>query len=201
MFESEARAALENRRRGRESSISLELVSLDFTLCNDFFAVLDLLNFVQRGFFDAIHIFPPTATWSRSRHSGVLRKNHPRSRSAHLELSSLTPAEGETVRIANFVLESLAWCSEQALACPVKVVALTIIFPEDLGGHDDGPSSIWALRGIQLLEGIRDAAVQLHICASSREADFKRPTWSLFYVSPTSNSSVYCLVSSAVFKQ
>ena len=136
--ESEARAALENRQRGRESSTSFELVYLD----NYFFAVLDLLNYIQRGFFDAIHIFPHAATWSRSRHSGVLRKIPLRSRSAPLGLSSLTPAESETVRGANFVLECLAWCSEQALARPVKVVALTIIFPEDLGGHADCPSSI-----------------------------------------------------------
>ena len=52
---------------------------------------------------------------------------------------------------------SLVWCAEQALTCPSKVVGLAVVFPEDLGGRKDGPTSIWMLRGFQLLEGIRDA--------------------------------------------
>ena len=95
VFESEARAALENRQRGRESSASFELVCLDFTLCNDFFAVLDLLNYFQRGIFDAIHILPPSSSWSRSRHSDVMGQSPLRSRSAPLGLSSLSPAESK----------------------------------------------------------------------------------------------------------
>ena len=112
------------------------------------------------------HFFPPAATWFRSRHSGVLRKNSPRSRSAPLGLSTLTPAEGETVRGANFILECFPWCPEQALACPVEVVSLTIIFPEDLGGHADGPSSIYV--NFNSWRASVMPIVPLHTCVSSR---------------------------------
>ena len=111
-------------------------------------------------------------------HVRVMGQSPLRSRSAPLGLSSLSPAKSKKVCEANFVLECLAWCSEQALACPVKVVALTIIFPEDPGGHADGPSSIWALREIQLLEGIRDARTAVYLCQLTG-ADFKRPLSSL----------------------
>ena len=47
---------------------------------------------------------------------------------------------------------SLVW-----FTCPSKVVGLTVVFPEDLGGRKDGPTSTWMLREFQLLEGIRDA--------------------------------------------
>ena len=51
VFESEARAALENQQRARESSVLLELVYSDLTSILDFLAVLDLLNHIQHGFF------------------------------------------------------------------------------------------------------------------------------------------------------
>ena len=126
-----------------------------------------MLNHIQQGIFDAVHILPPASSWSRSRQSDVMSRSAPR-------LSSLSPAESKKVRDANFVVECLSWCSEQALACPVKIVALTIIFPEDLGGHADGPSSIWALREFQLLASVMPA-VQLHILCQLTGADFKRP--------------------------
>ena len=54
--------------RKRASSI-FQLVYLDLTQCDDFLAVLDLLNYIRQGvFFDSLHIIPPAATWSRSRH-------------------------------------------------------------------------------------------------------------------------------------
>ena len=102
-------------------------------------------------------------------------QNPLRSCSAPLGQSSLTPAESKKVRDANFVLECLAWCAEQAPDCPVKVVALTIIFPEDFGGRQDGLSSIWALREFQLLEGIRDARRAAAYLSQTTGSDFKRP--------------------------
>ena len=100
-----------------------------------FLVILDLLGYNRQGFFDIIHISPPAATWSRSRHSGLQGQNPLRSRAAPLGLSSLNPAVDKKVRDANSVLESLVWCAEQALTCPSKVVGLTVVFPEDLGGR------------------------------------------------------------------
>ena len=120
---------------------------MNITLIADFLSVLDLLDFIRQGIFDVIHIVPPAATWSRSRHSGILGQRPLRSRLAPLGLPSLTPLENDKVNSANRALEVVLWCAGQALSCKSKAVGLNIIFPEDLGGQQsEGPSSLWVLR-------------------------------------------------------
>ena len=140
-----------------------------------FFAVLDLLAYVREGLFDFIHMIPPANTWSRSRHSGLPGQPPLRSRSAPLGLSSLSPTQDEKVRSANFFLEILASCAEQALQCAYKAVGLNLIFPEDLGGSPEGPASIWTLREFQLLKGCRDARRAAGYLCELTGADYKRP--------------------------
>ena len=103
---------------------------------------------------------------------------HPlRSRSSHLGLSSLSPAETVKVNMANRALEVAAWVAEQSLQCPCKLIGRNIIFPEDLGGHCvHGPSSIWVLREFRFLEGVRDARrAAAYMCQFTR-SEYKRPT-------------------------
>ena len=65
--------------------------------------------------------------------------------------------EIEKTNAANRVLETLAWVAEQTIQYRTNVIGLKIIFPEDLGGHiAHGPTSLWALREFQLLEGTRE---------------------------------------------
>ena len=119
---------------------------------------------------------PSAATWSRSRHSGIPGQGPLRSRLAPLGLPSLTPLETDKVNSANRALEVLLWCAEQALCCKTKAVGLNIIFPEDLGGQQsEGPSSLWVLREIQLLEGIHDARRAAGYPCQFTRTDYKRP--------------------------
>ena len=148
---------------------------LDPTSLTDFLAVLDLLAYIRQGVFDSIHILQSAATWSRSRHSGLLGQPPLRSRSAPLGLSSLTPTEDEKVRSANLILEILSRCSEQAHQCVYKAIGLTVIFPEDLGGPLEGPASIWMSREFQLLEGCRDARRAAGYLCHITGAHYKRP--------------------------
>ena len=69
-----------------------------------------------------------------------------------------TQQETEKTNGANRAMEISARVGEQTLHCPSKSVGLDVIFPEDLGRHiSHVPSSLWALREFQLLEGTRDA--------------------------------------------
>ena len=158
------------------SAVFFELTYLDPALLLDFLAVLDLLDLVRQGFFDMIHIVPSASTWSRARHSCLAGQHPLRSKSSPLGLSSLSLDDSEKIHHANRELEIIAWVAEQALHCPSIMVGLTLIFPEDLGGHiSDGPSSLWALREFQLLEGTRDARRAAgNLCQFTR-ADYKRP--------------------------
>ena len=175
-FQVEVRDALQAQLRADDPSIFFELVYLDITLLADFLSILDLLDYVRQGIFDVIHIVPPAATWSRSRHSDIPGQRPLRSRFAPLGLPSLTPSENDKVNSANRALEAVLWCAEQALCCKTKAVGLNIIFPEDLGGHQsEGPSSLWVLREIQLLEGIRDARRAAGYLCQFTRTDFKRP--------------------------
>ena len=175
-FQVEVRDALQVQLRADDPSIFFELVYLDITLIADFLSILDLLDYVRQGIFDVIHIVPPAATWSRSRHSDIPGQRPLRSRLAPLGLPSLTPSENDKVNSANRALEAVLWCAEQALCCKTKAVGLNIIFPEDLGGHQsEGPSSLWVLREIQLLEGIRDARRAAGYLCQFTRTDFKRP--------------------------
>ena len=122
-----------------------------------------------------LHIIPPATTWPRSRHSGLHGQRPPRSREAPFGLSSLNSTEDKKVRDANSVLESLVWCVEQALRCPAKVVGLTIVFPEDLGGRQDVRPRYGCYVNFNSWRASVMPAVQLHTWCQITGADFKRP--------------------------
>ena len=52
--------------------------------------------------------------------------------------------------------------------------ASNIVFPQDLGGHIDGPASIWSLRECQLLESVNDTRCLAYLCRIAG-VDHKRP--------------------------
>ena len=67
----------------------------------------------------------------------------------------------------------------------LKAVTLNVIFPKDLGGDpSDGPSSLWTLREIQLLEGIRDARRGRWLLLPVHWSRIKAPNGSALDVSP-----------------
>ena len=78
--------------------------------------------------------------------------------------------------MANRALELAVWVAEQALQCPSKFIGLNIVFPEDLGGHCvHGPSSIWVLRELRFLEGVRDARRAAAFLCQFTRSEYKRP--------------------------
>ena len=188
-LEVEVRDALQAQLREDDLSTFFEQVYLDTTLLAEFLSILDLLDFIR--IFDVIHIVPPAATWSRSRHSDIPGQRPLRSRLAPLGLPSLTPSENDKVNSANRALEAVLWCAEQALCCKTKAVGLNIIFPEDLGGQQsEGPSSLWVLRQIQLLEGIRDARRAAgYPCQFTRTDLLQALPWSFLYILQTTSTT------------
>ena len=132
-----------------ESSIFFDLVYLDPAIIDDF-SVLDLFDYVRQGVFDMVHIVLSADTWSRSRNAGFSGQRPLRSRTSLLGLSTLNPTENEKINSANHVLEILTCCAGQVFQCSAKSVRSWRTSPV-------GPSSIWALREFQLLEGIYDA--------------------------------------------
>ena len=118
-----------------------------------------------------IHIVPSASTWSRARHSGLAGQHPLLSRSSPLGLSSLSLDDSDKIHHAHRELEIIAWVAEQALHCPSKIIGLTLIFPEDLGGHvSDGPSSFVGTTGVSFPRGhTLRSDVLLATCASSRE--------------------------------
>ena len=93
-----------------------------------------------------------------------------------------------TQNAANWAMQISDWVAEQTLHCPSKKVGLNIICPKDLGGHiSHGPSSLWALREFQLLEGTRDARRAAGYPCQIRGADYKRPIEVLSTCAPLRN--------------
>ena len=176
-FQVEVRDALQAQFRADDPSIFFELVYLDITLIADFFYPF-LTCWIT---FDRVFLTLFTLCHQPRRGLGLDCSDIPgqrplRSRLAPLGLPSLTPSENDKVNSANRALEAVLWCAEQALCCKTKAVGLNIIFPEDLGGHQsEGPSSLWVLREIQLLEGIRDARRAAGYLCQFTRTDFKRP--------------------------
>ena len=175
-LEAEVRDALRIRQQEREPGLFFELTYLDPALLFDFWGVVDLLDHVRSGYFDMVHIVPSASTWSRSRHSQHSGQPPLRSKSSPLGLPSLSPDETQKINKANRALEVAVWVAEQSLQCPSKFIGLNIIFPEDLGGHcEHGPSSMWVLRELRFLEGVRDARrAAAYMCQFTR-SEYKRP--------------------------
>ena len=87
----------------------LELVFVDgrqATNITDIFYVLDL---IATGFFDAVVVIPPVATWSRARHKHNDGQNPLRARSVPLGITSLSPEEQSKIHHDNRQLECAAW--------------------------------------------------------------------------------------------
>ena len=53
---------------GQSNSCIFELVYFDLRHSTDFFVVFSLLDRLRSGYFSAVHLVPPAATWSRVRH-------------------------------------------------------------------------------------------------------------------------------------
>ena len=67
----------------------------------DVLDILVLLNLLRGGFFEAVYLMPPAASWSRLRSSTIPGQLPLRSRSEPLGLSSLDPQQTEKVRQSN----------------------------------------------------------------------------------------------------
>ena len=101
-----------------------------------------LLRKVREGFFEAVYLTPPAASWSRLRSSTTQGQLPLRSRSEPLGLSSLDPQQTVKVRQSNREVEAVSWFATQSAWCKVRRVGLVLIFPKDFGGHiRDGPAS------------------------------------------------------------
>ena len=123
-----------------------------------------------------IFLVPPASTWSRLRNSTSPGQPPLRSRSHPLGTSTLDLRATRQVRQANKELETMLLCAEYALECKSTKVVLHLIFPEDLGGNCvDGPTSFWALRESQLLEGVNDAHRYAGYLCRIAGAEHKRP--------------------------
>ena len=108
-------------------------------------------------FFDAVHLAPPAATWSRLRNAATEKQLPLRSRSEPLGLSSLKPPEVEKVSQSNREWEAVLSIFEQSTACRVKKVGVLLLFPEDFGSHvNSGRVSPWSDREVHNLECASD---------------------------------------------
>ena len=67
----------------------------------DFLDILVLLNLLRDGFFEAVYLIPPAASWSRLRSRTTQGQLPLRSRAEPLGLSSLNPQQSEKVRQFN----------------------------------------------------------------------------------------------------
>ena len=121
---------------------------LIFSDDRDLLDIMILLDQVRHGFFTAVFISPPAATWSRLRNSQVPCQVPLRSRQCPLGIMSLSPESQSKVRASNFSLEVSSWFAEQILTSPqLQTFFLLVLFPEDFGGDScTGPASPWSAR-------------------------------------------------------
>ena len=118
--------------------------------------LLDALDRIRDGYFDAVILIPPASSWSRVRHSSNGQVPL-RSRSHPLGLPDLSAVGFAKLKQSNQDIEVAAWFAAQALECSHHRVGMLWLFPEDFGGHaTEGPSSIWALQNTRLLAQHQD---------------------------------------------
>ena len=154
----------------------LELVFVDGRQATNITYIFYVLDLIATGFFDAVVVIPPAATWSRARHKPNDGQNPLRARSVPLGITSLSPEEQSKVHHDNRQLEYAAWFLECSLACKKKKVDCVLVFPEDLGGHQiRGPASIWQLREFQVLESVHDVRRGAGFLCQLANAEAKRP--------------------------
>ena len=109
-----------------------------------FLCLLELLNEVRDGFFEAVYLTPPAATWSRLRSSITQGQLPLPSRSEPLGLSSLDPRQTERVRQFNREMEAISWFAAQSARCTVRRVGVVLIFQRiseampEMGPHRRG---------------------------------------------------------------
>ena len=121
-----------------------------------FLLVLDLLDRVRSGFFEAVHLAPPACTWSRPRNVATEGQAPLRSRSEPLGPSSLKhpevekkPQEIAKVMQSNREWERVLWLINQSASCRKKKIGILLVFPEDFEGHvNSGPASPWSARDV-----------------------------------------------------
>ena len=159
-----------------EGALFFELMYLESRYLADFLLTLDLLRQIRSGIFAAIFLIPSASTWSRLRSSATSGQPQLRTRAFPLGVPGSDPQVAELLRQDNRILEAISWCAEQALACSSTRVGLNLVFPEDPGGHPvTGPSSIWALREFQLLEGVHDVHRAAGYLCQITGSEYKRP--------------------------
>ena len=142
----------------------------------DFLDILVLLNLLRDGFFEAVYLIPPAASWSRLRSRTTEGQLPLRSRAEPLGLSSLNPQQSERVRQSNREVEAVSWFAAQSARCKVRRVGLVLMFPEDLGGHvRDGPASPWSSREFQELESACDVRRGSAFLCQLASTDQRRP--------------------------
>ena len=97
--ESDLLAALKKSEVVQKLDGVFELSFFRLQRAADFLDILVLLNLLRDGFFEAVYLVPPAASWSRLRSSTTSGQLPLRSRSEPLGLSSLDPQETESPTI------------------------------------------------------------------------------------------------------
>ena len=170
-----------------QGPISFELVFFPLAYTNDLLLFLTLLDHIRSGFFGAVLLVPPAATWSRLRHCDIPGKVPLRTRLFPEGRAGLSPALQKKVHESNRCMEIAVWFAEQSLLCVARPVAMLFIFPEDLGGHHrDGPASPWTLQELRQLQGVSDARRGAAFLCRLAESEYRRPLGFL------SNMDTFC---------
>ena len=110
-----------------------ELMYLDSNYLADFFLTLTLLRQIRSGIFGAIFLIPSASTLSRLRSSATKGQLQLRTRAFPLGVPGADPQVADQFRRANRILEAIAWCAEQALACSSTRVAVNLVFRKTSG--------------------------------------------------------------------
>ena len=174
--ESDLLGALRSSQEVQSSALPFELVFFPLQHEADFLVMLDLLDRVRAGFFEAVYLAPPAATWSRLRSSSTEGQPSLRSRAEPLGLSSLNPEESDKVRQSNIQWELVVWLAAQSASCKKRKVGLVLLFPEDFGGHRrEGPASPWSAREVLELERACDVRRGAAFLCQLAGTDQRRP--------------------------
>ena len=91
------------------SSSVFELVYYSLVHVADFLLLLNLLDRVKSGLFEAVYLAPPATTWSRLLNASTKGQPPLRSRSQPLGLSTLNSSELQKVEQSNREWEVVAW--------------------------------------------------------------------------------------------
>ena len=121
--ESDLFGALRSSKEVQSSALPVELVFFPCHTMPSSWLCLIYLTASVRGFFEAVYLAPPAATWSRLRSSSTEGQPPLRSREEPLGLSSLNPEESDKVRQSNIQWELVVWLADQSAGCKERKVA------------------------------------------------------------------------------